>query len=198
MLRRIEQQRSPCSLGFHDSDGSLRAPLMSPEIELETVAQDFLVHISDTALPRGTGIRHQDIQPAKGMNDRRKPAFNRCGFRHIALNGNTADFSSHRTGCIPIAVHHSHFGTGTGKCGSGRPADSGAAAGNCNDMTGKRLFHRLAKLCLLQRPVFDLENIFLGNTPVTPQPLCIGDYAGRGLGKIGGNRSVFRRLTEAE
>ena len=66
------------------------------------------------------------------------------------------------------------------------------------DLARQRLLRGLAELGLFQRPIFDVELVFLRNRFVAAHGFGRAHHLDRVLGDIGGNRRILRRSAEAE
>ena len=79
----------------------------------------------------------------------------------------------------------------------GRGADR-AGARHERNLPGERLDHRAFQLRLLEAPIFEREQIALGQRLVAADGLGVGDDLDRVLGEVGGDRGVLRRAAQAE
>ena len=97
--------------------------------------------------------------PPKCLGDAvERPAY-RQRIRHVAFNPQRR--SAKPLGCSLRALDIEQHDLGPGSAhrpGRGK-ADRSGAAGHDRDLTGERLLAGLAELRLLQRPVFDLEEV---------------------------------------
>ncbi len=145
---------------------------MREEVQLETLAQDLVVHFADPALPRRTGIRDKNISTAETPCGRSKCALDGSVRGDIARHGQTAEFVRERRDHTFIKVEQHDLGPCRPK-GPGRSLPDGAAcAGNNSDLARQRCLLRAAQLGLLQRPVFDFEGIGLGNRAELADTFC--------------------------
>ncbi len=65
-------------------------------------------------------------------------------------------------------------------------------------LPGERLRHRALQLRLFEAPIFQREQIALGQRLVASDGLGVGDHAHGVLGEIGGHGGILRRAPEAE
>ena len=78
------------------------------------------------------------------------------------------------------------------------PADAAAGAGHHRHLAGEGLGHRALQLGLLQAPVFDVEQVALGQRLEAADRLGIGDDLDGRLGEVGGDGGILRRGADAE
>ena len=97
-----------------------------------------------------------------------------------------------------VAVEHDDLRALLGEGGRRRGADARGAAGDDRDAPRQRLLRRRAELGLLERPVLDVEDVGLGDALVGAEPLGIGHHLDRGLGEVGRDLGVLRRVADAE
>ena len=80
----------------------------------------------------------------------------------------------------------------------GRGGADRAGAGHDRHLPGQRLDHGAFQLGLFEAPIFEREQIALGQRLVAADGLGIGDHLDRVLGKIGGDRGILGRAPQAE
>ena len=79
-----------------------------------------------------------------------------------------------------------------------RGAADGAGAGHQRHLPGQRLDHGALQLGLLKAPIFELEQIALGQRLVAADTFGVGHHAHRVLGEIGGDVGVLGAPADAE
>ena len=77
-------------------------------------------------------------------------------------------------------------------------AADGAGAGHERHLPGQRLDHRALQLGLLQAPIFEREQIALGQRLVAADAFGVGHHAHRVLGEVGGDVGVLGAAPDAE
>ena len=73
-----------------------------------------------------------------------------------------------------------------------------AGAGHDRHLPGQRLDHGAFQLGLFEAPIFEREQIALGQRLVAADGLGIGDHLDGVLGEIGGDRGILGRAPQAE
>ena len=136
---------------------------MREEVEFEALAQNRVVELADLALPGRAGVGNDDIDAAEG-SDR--------GIEGGADGGRVGDVAGdadrgiaggfrHRLGLAGIDVGHDDMRAVRREELCSRRADRAGATGDKHDLAGQRLGLHAGELCLLQRPVFQLEQFRL-------------------------------------
>src|SRR5476651_817647 len=187
LLGRVEQQAATQPLRLHEAHGILRHALVRPEVELEALAQGRLVDLADLALPRRTRVRYDDVDTAIGRRGLVEGGADLGGIGDVACHGEAFDL-----GDVAIDDHDLRTFFGEGRSGGG--ADARGTAGHDDDAARQRLLGRGAELGLLERPVFDVENVRLGDALVAGGPVGSGDLRDRGLGEVGSDLGVLRAV----
>ena len=146
------------------------------------------------------GIGDDDIHAAEFFRDRIEGAAHIGGIRHVAAKRQrvAADLFRNAYAAVLVAVEHGHFRALFGKRFGGRRADARAAAGDDRDLARQRLLGGLAELGLFQRPIFDVELVFLGNRLIAAHAFGGAHRLDRVFGDVGGDGRILRRCAEAE
>ena len=97
-----------------------------------------------------------------------------------------------------VDIEQRHFGAGRGERLGGGRTDGAGGAGDRRDLAGQRQLLGAAELGLLQRPVFDVEQIGLRQRLEAADRLGVGDGFDRGLGEVGGDPRVLLAAAESE
>src|SRR6516162_10522745 len=132
---------------------------MGKEVELEALAQRLVLDLPDTALPSRTRIGDEDVDPAEMFGDVIERPADRRGVCHVAFDPERrpADSLAGRLRALDIEQHHLSPGTAD-RAGRGKTDRPGTAGDDC-DLPGERFLAPLTELRLLQRPVFDVEEL---------------------------------------
>ena len=97
-----------------------------------------------------------------------------------------------------MTVEQRDFRAGRGErfrcCG----ADCAGGAGDDGNLSSQRPFLACAELGLLQRPVFDIEHVGLGDRFEAADPLCIGDDPHPFFGDVRGDDRIALGPAQAE
>ena len=80
----------------------------------------------------------------------------------------------------------------------GRKSDRTGGAGDDGDLARQRQLLGAAELGLLERPVFDVEQIGLRQRLEAADGFGVGDGRNRGLGEVGGDLRVLLAAAEPE
>ena len=173
---------------------------MAVEIQFETLAQHRLVDLADPALPGGAGIRHRDVDPAEGGGDLRERIPHRCGVGDVASEPKrgAADRPGFGLRGGLVDIQQRHFGAGRRERFRGRKSDRTRSTGDDGDLSRQRQLLCAAELRLLERPVFDIEQIGLRQRLEAADGFRIGDGGNRGFGEIGGDVRVLLAAAEPE
>ena len=174
--------------------------LMRPEIQLERLAQGFVIDLADGALPGRARIGDHDIHAAKGRDhgiERRAHAL-RIGDVAFHRQRLAADLLRRRLGRFQVAVQDGDFRAFLGHRLGGGGADARTAAGDHRHLAGQRLFVGLAQLGLFQRPVFHFEHVEFADAAIFAHRLGIGDDGDGILGDVGGDGGVLGAGADAE
>ena len=137
---------------------------MAEEIELEALPQHRLVDLADPALPGGAGVRHHDVDPAEGARHRANASRTEAASVTSQPSPSAAPPIALASAC---AAASSRSSTATSApsaakaCAVAAPI-APARAGDDHDLARQRRFPGAAQLGLLQRPVFHVEQIGLG------------------------------------
>ena len=97
-----------------------------------------------------------------------------------------------------IDVEQRHLGAGRCERPRGRGADGAAAAGDDGDLAGERQVFDRAELGLLERPVFHVEHVGLGDRLEAADRFGVGDDVDGAFRHVGGDARVLERAPEAE
>ena len=89
-----------------------------------------------------------------------------------------------------IEVEQRDFRAGRGERLRGRGADGARGAGDDGNLAGQRRLLADAELGLLQRPIFDVEHVGLGDRLEAADAFRAGDDSDPFLGDVGGNDRV--------
>ncbi len=148
---------------------------MGPEIQFETLAQDFVIDRADGALPGRAGIGDHDIDAAESRHHLVEGRFHAGRIGDVAGHRQrlAADFLGHGFRRLQIAVQDRDFRALPGHRLRRRRPDAGAAAGDHRHLPRQRFFVRLAQLGLFQRPIFDFEHVVFADAFVLADRLGI-------------------------
>ena len=171
----LNSRQPPVALLAQDGHRLLRHRLVREEVELEALAQDVVGHLADPALPRRPGIRHDDVDAAELLGDARERGPHALAVGHVAGKPNAADLLGRGLGRRLVEVEHGDRRAFRRERLGGGPADAAAGAGHHRHLAGEGLGHRALQLGLLQAPVFDVEQVGLGQRLEAADRLGVGD-----------------------
>ena len=197
LLGEIEQEHAAGALLQHDAHRLLGHGLVGEEIELEALPQQLVGDVADAALPGGAGIRHDDVDAAEALASLGKGVGDFVRLGHVALQPKSLEALRRLPGRVAIDIEDGDGGAFGGErlC---RGAADGAGAGDQRHLPGQRLDHRALQLRLLKAPIFEREQIALGERLVAADAFGVGDHAHGVLGEIGGHVGVLRGAPDAE
>ena len=124
----------------------------------------------------------------------------RCGVGDVAFESKRG--AADRLGlCLRgglVDIEQRHFGAGRRERLCRCKADGARGAGDGDNLPRQRQLLGAAELRLLERPVFDVEQIGLRQRLEAADGLRIGDGGNRGLGEVGGDARVLLAAAEPE
>ena len=153
--------------------------------------------LADPPLPRGAGIRHENVDAAEALAHRGKHRPHLFGLGHVALEPEALYRRSGLFRRRAVDVEDGDRGAVGGKS-LGRGGADRARAGHQRHLAGERLDHRAFQLGLLEAPIFEREQIALGQRLVAADGLGIGDHLDGVLGEIGGDGRILGGAPQAE
>ena len=172
--------------------------LMGEEIELEAPPQHRFVNRADLPLPGRAGVGDQYIHAAEGLGDTVERSLDRGAVGYIAGQTHAADRLGGLRRSLAIEVQYGNFRAIVLERLGRRRADRAGPAGHHGDLAGQRFFFRRAQLGLLQRPIFHVEQIGLGQRLEPADRLGVGDRRHGVLGDVRGDRRVLLASSQTE
>ena len=172
---------------------------MGEEIQLEALAQHRVVDLADPALPGGAGVRDDDVDAAETLGDpverARAPRPDRSR-RHAIAERRPSFFaaacSAPARSSSTISAPAPRIARAVAKPIVPAPPVTSATWPASGFSTAP------AELCLLQRPVFDVEHFGLAHRLEPADRLGVGHGLDPGFGDIGGDRGVLGAAPEPE
>ena len=171
---------------------------MRKEIQLETFPQRRVVDVANPALPGGTGIRNHDVHTTVRGNDGIESRGNRSPVGHVAPDAESIERFGGKLRAGRVEIKKNHLGATRAKGRGGGKPDRPGTAGNDDDLPLQRLRLPARELCLLERPIFDLELVALGNALEAPAFFRVRNHRNRGFRNVGGNARIFCGRPDAE
>ena len=135
--------------------------------------------------------------PPKRSQTKRERRVHLLGLGHVAFDAEALDGGGGLLRRLAIDVENGDGGALRGQSLGRRGADR-AGAGHQRDLPGERLHHRALQLRLLEAPIFEREQIALGQRLVAADRLGVGHHLDRVLGEVGGDRRILGGAPEPE
>ena len=198
LLGDVEQQRTASALPAQDLHRCLGDILVRKKIEFETFPQCCVVDVADPALPGRTGIRNHDVHPTVGGNDGIEGRRNRTPVGDVAPDAKRVEGRGGKLRARRVEIKKNHLGAACAKGRRRGKPDRPGTAGNDDDLPLQRLWLPACELCLLERPIFDLELVTLGNALEAPALFHVRNHRNRGLPNVGGDTRVFCGCPDTE
>ena len=198
LLGGVEQQAAAVALRPHDPDGVPGDGLVGEEVQFEAFAEGLFVHRPDLSLPGGAGVGDHDIHTAVRLAGGIERAAHRGGPGDIARDPPPAKGPGGRFDLGTVHVGQHHLGAGRAKRLSDGGPDGPGGAGHENDFSLKSRRASAAQLGALQRPVFDVEDVPLGQRLEASDPFRGGNGRRIGLRDVGRDGGGGRVLAHAE
>ncbi len=185
---------------FEDAHGVLRGVLVGEEVELKTLAQQRVVDLADGAFEGGAGVGHQNVEAAiMGHRAVEGGAQRGCvGDVAADADGVVAGGLGDRGGLLGVEIHHHHMGAVGGEQFGRRRANGAGAAGDQGHLAGQRLRLVGGEFGLLQRPVFQFEQLAMGQRREAADGFGAAHCLDPHLADVGGDLRVFQRAAVAE
>ncbi len=158
---------------------------------------DLVGDLADAALPGGAGIGHENVDAAEALADCGEGGCTCSGLVTSHCRAKALDLGRCLLGQLAVDVEDRDGGAVGGKRLRGGGAD-GAGAGHQRHLAGQRLDHGAFQLGLFEAPIFEREEIALGQRLVAADGFGVGDDLDRVLGEIGGDGGVLRRAPKTE
>ena len=130
-------------------------------------------------------------RPPKASTTLAKAVLIESAFCHVADDRDPADRLGFLFRSALVHVEQRDLRACSGERFCGRGSDAAGCPGHRDDLAGERQRLRGAELCLLQRPVFHVEQVGLGQRLEAADRFRVRNRFDRGLGEIGSDPRVF-------
>ena len=187
----IENNRTTGLLLAHHVHRCAGDIVMAPEIQVEGGLESAVRNIEQGALESRSGIGDQNIDPAIGLGYLCDRVNGRFLIRQVAGNRKRAETPRLALGTVRIDIDQGNFRALCPERFRDRKPEAAGSASDNRDLACQGLLDLLGQLYLLQRPIFDIEQVFFGKRLEPVDPLGASDDLDGGFGNVGDICAAF-------
>ena len=157
---------------------------MGKEIHLETLAQGGFIDLGDRSGKGHAGVGNQDVETAESPDGLIESVRHAVFAGEIRFDRQSLNVIRRLVERASVPVEQHDLGALGLECPRRGPPDGAGPAGDDDDVALERERAAAAEFRLLERPVFDVKQVFVWQLLKGPQGVGVTDHFRRGLGQI--------------